>query len=108
LSGPEATALGLSSDLLSLSGSEFESAAAVRFGAVTRVVNALLTSAVEAAGMVIVLEDLHWADEASLQLVRHVSAGVSVAPLLVLATSRDPLPDSVTGLAGSSIMRDPA
>ena len=93
LSGPEATALGLSLDLLSLSGSEFESAAAVRFGAVTRVVDAMLTSSVEAAGMVIILEDLQWADEASLQLVRHVSAGVSVAPLLVLATSRDPLPD---------------
>ena len=92
-------------ELVSLSRSEFESVAAVRFGAVTHAVDALLTSSAEAAGLVIILEDLQWADEASLQLVRHVSAGVSGAPLLVLATSRDPLPDLVTGLDGSSIVR---
>ena len=105
LTGPTAKGMGLSADLLSLNRSEYESAAAVRFATITRAADALFVAAAEVAGLVIVLEDLHWADDASLQLVRYLSANLSSSQLMVLATSRDPLPDAVTGLAGSSIVR---
>jgi predicted ATPase len=39
--------------------------------------------------MVVVLEDLHWADESSLQLLLHVAPSVSSQPLLVIGTYRD-------------------
>jgi DNA-binding CsgD family transcriptional regulator/tetratricopeptide (TPR) repeat protein len=41
-------------------------------------------------GMLVVLEDLHWADEASLSLLRHLSGEVADARLLVVGTYRDP------------------
>ena len=105
LTGPTAQALGLSADLVSLNKSEYESPAAVRFAAITHAADALFVAASAAAGLVIVLEDLHWADDATLQLVRHLSADLSTSQLMVLATSRDPLPEAVTGLAGSSLLR---
>jgi class 3 adenylate cyclase/tetratricopeptide (TPR) repeat protein len=39
--------------------------------------------------IVLVLDDLHWADKPSLQLLRHVVANTSAARLLVLGTYRD-------------------
>ncbi|QNN51843.1 ATP-binding protein [Nocardioides mesophilus] len=38
---------------------------------------------------VVVLEDLHWADEATLDLVRHVGRRLKDLPVVVLATYRD-------------------
>jgi DNA-binding CsgD family transcriptional regulator len=38
---------------------------------------------------VLVLEDLHWADEATLDVLTLLAAGISSAPALVLATYRD-------------------
>jgi class 3 adenylate cyclase/tetratricopeptide (TPR) repeat protein len=49
----------------------------------------LLQLASAAAPLVLVLDDLHWADKPSLQLVRHVVANTSDARLLVLGTYRD-------------------
>ncbi|GAB3900662.1 hypothetical protein GCM10029964_088330 [Kibdelosporangium lantanae] len=43
-------------------------------------------------GLVVVLDDLHHADVASLVLLRHVVAGVGSAPLLVFATGRSTEP----------------
>lgn len=43
--------------------------------------------------LVIVLEDLHWADEASLELLRYVSRRIAEQRLLLIATYRD---DEVT------------
>ena len=105
LTGPTAQALGLSADLLSLNTLEYQTPAARRFAAITHAADALLTAASEAVGLVIVLEDLHWADDGTLHLVRHLSASLSSSHLMVLATCRDPLPDAVTGLAGSSVLR---
>ena len=55
--------------------------------------------------MVLVLDDLHWADKPSLQLLRHVVANTSSARLLVLGTYRDgelsaahPLTETLAGL----------
>ena len=39
--------------------------------------------------LVVVLDDLHWADRPSLDLLEYVSRSISVAPLLVLGTHRD-------------------
>ena len=39
--------------------------------------------------IVVVLEDLHWADEPTLQLLLHVAPGFAALPLLVLGTYRD-------------------
>ncbi len=51
-----------------------------------------VTDALRAAaplGLVVVLEDLHWADSASLDLLRHLAADVRRLRLLVVASARD-------------------
>jgi tetratricopeptide (TPR) repeat protein len=67
---------------------------------------ALLEAAGEAAPVLLVLDDLHWADDLSLLLLRHLLRADAAARLLVLATYRDTEParspllaDVVTGLA---------
>ena len=67
---------------------------------------ALLDAAAEAAPMLLVLDDLHWADDLSLLLLRHLLRTDAAARLLVLATYRDTEPsrsallgEVVTGLA---------
>ncbi len=49
----------------------------------------LLEQASVQAPVVLVLDDLHWADKPSLQLLRHLVANTSAARLLVLGTYRD-------------------
>jgi DNA-binding SARP family transcriptional activator/tetratricopeptide (TPR) repeat protein len=68
-------------------------------------VAALLAEAGEVAPVLLVLDDLHWADELSLQLLRHLGGGSPAVRLLVLATYRDTeasrsplLPDLVASL----------
>ncbi len=61
---------------------------AVRFRAAAAAADAL-TAAAHAAGLLIVLEDLHWADHASLFLLRELAAELPGSRLLVLATCRD-------------------
>ena len=67
---------------------------------------ALLEAAGEAAPVLLVLDDLHWADDLSLLLLRHLLRADAAARMLVLATYRDTEPgrspllaDVVTGLA---------
>jgi DNA-binding SARP family transcriptional activator len=67
---------------------------------------ALLRAAGEAAPVLLVLDDLHWADELSLLLLRHLLRADVPMRLLALATYRDTEParspllaDVVTGLA---------
>ncbi len=69
--------------------------AAARFRAIDRTVAALRTAA-EPAGLVLMLEDLHWADDASLLLLRHLCGGVAGTRILVVGTFRDP--DGAVGL----------
>jgi len=49
----------------------------------------LLQEAAAAAPLVVLLDDLHWADSQSLILLRHLLASESEAELVVLATHRD-------------------
>ncbi len=51
-------------------------------------VEALLAEAMFRSPMVLVLDDLHWADSASLHVLRHVLSGRRDMPLLVLGTYR--------------------
>src|SRR4051794_22432778 len=52
-------------------------------------VAALLTDAAAARPTILVLDDLHWADEASLLLLRHVARATDDSRLLVLGTYRE-------------------
>ena len=80
-------------------------AAAERFRALTVATDALLRATAERP-IVLVLEDLHWADAGSLDLLRRVGAEAGSAPLLVLATHRDLLPEGAAA-AIADVRRDP-
>ena len=69
---------------------------AARFRFVAVAADALVAAA-EPAGLVVVLEDVHWADEASLRLLRHLAGELRRSRLAVLATYRD------TGSAGRAL-----
>ena len=70
---------------------------------------AAVVGVLEAAGaehpVVLVLDDLHWADKPSLQLLRHLVANTSSSRLLIIGTYRDaelsaahPLTEALAGL----------
>jgi DNA-binding SARP family transcriptional activator len=61
---------------------------------------ALLQAASEAAPLLLVLDDLHWADELSLLLLQHVLRADPRMRLLVVATYRDSEPSRSPLLAG--------
>lgn len=65
-----------------------EDAAAATFAADTAVVDALEAQAKAGAGLLLVLDDLQWADRATLRLLERVAAEVRRLPLLVVATRR--------------------
>lgn len=55
------------------------------FGAVTQ----LLTRAVRTAPILLLLDDLHWAEEGSLQLLNHLARYLPNLPMLIVGTYRD-------------------
>ncbi len=57
----------------------------------------LLAAAAEPDGLLLVLEDLHWADAASIRLLRHVANELPTLPIAVVATCRS---------AASALWRD--
>ncbi len=77
ITGGETTAGGSSDDL-----------AAARYRAAADAADAL-TAAAEPAGLLIVLEDLQWADLTSLFLLRELAGNLRGSRLLVVATCRD-------------------
>jgi len=76
-----------------------------RFRALTAATDALLRAAADRP-LALVLEDLHWADAESLDLLRLVAAEAAAAPLLVLATHRELLPEPAAA-AIAEVRRDP-
>jgi DNA-binding CsgD family transcriptional regulator len=78
--------LGPFLDIAEESGGELE--AAVNEGA-PAVVAALLGLARPGSATIVVVEDVHWADEATLDVLRLLARKLGQAPLLVLATYRD-------------------
>jgi DNA-binding CsgD family transcriptional regulator len=77
--------LGLSPELLDLGDGP---PAQARFVAVERAARALLTAAAP-GGLLVALDDLQWADDSTLQLLRHVCAELSGSRLLVAVAARD-------------------
>ena len=73
-----------------------------RRAAINEAVRALVT---ELAPVVVVVEDLHWADEASEGVVAAVAAAVADAPVLLVATTR-PGYDGAAGPWGTTIGLD--
>ena len=85
--------------------------AAARFAAAAAAADALTTAA-RAADLLIVVEDLHWADHASLFLLRELAAELPGSRLLVLATCREGAGDpwracmaDLARLPGHQVMR---
>jgi DNA-binding CsgD family transcriptional regulator len=74
-----------------------EEAAAATFAADTAVVDAVAEYAAARSGLVIVIEDLQWADRATLRLLERVTVEIRRLPLIVLATVRDGLDEPVPG-----------
>src|ERR1019366_4899379 len=66
------------------------SAVAARFWVLEKLSRILLCA--DTMPRVVLIDDVQWADEASLDLLIFLSAELSRAPALVVATARDPLP----------------
>ena len=66
-------------------------AASARFGALAQMSDALIA----AGPLTVVLEDLHWADAASLDLLAQVGAAPAGADVTVIGTVRSPAPQEV-------------
>src|SRR5688572_5827515 len=64
-----------------------------RFELFEQVAGALASNAAE-RGLVVVLDDLHWADDASIRLLDHLASGLHDRRMLVIGTYRD---DEVIG-----------
>ena len=77
--------VGLSPVLLDLGDGP---AAQARFVAVERTARALVAAAAP-AGLLVTLDDVHWADDATLQLLRHVCAELPGSRLLLAVAARD-------------------
>lgn len=52
----------------------------------------LLAGAADPDGLLLVLEDLHWADAASISLLRHVANELATLPIAIVATYRSAAP----------------
>ncbi|MDQ4119559.1 MAG: hypothetical protein M3235_21755, partial [Actinomycetota bacterium] len=69
--------------------SSAEETAAVTFAAHTAVVDALAEQAVADPGLLVVLDDLQWADQATARLLERVATEIRRLPVLVVGTHRD-------------------
>jgi len=70
--------------------------AAARFLAIERTVQALLAAA-RPAGLVVILDDLQWADDASLRLLRYLRGDLTGSRLLVVGAARE-VTEALAGL----------
>ncbi len=97
LASPAAAVLGLDPSLVEVDAAD--DPAAARFRAVARCADRLLAAA-EADGLAVAVEDVHWADDATLALLTHLARETSGTRLLLVATSRDPVPAPLAGTTG--------
>ena len=68
-----------------------DSDAATRFRLFTAVAD-LIGRQARDAGLLLVLEDMHWADRTSVLLLRHLAAGIAAEKVTLLMTCRDAVP----------------
>jgi DNA-binding CsgD family transcriptional regulator len=96
--------LGLSPDLLELGSGP---PAQARFVAIERAAAALL-AATPATGLLVTLDDLQWADDATVHLLRHVGADLPGTRLVLAAAARDAARlGTVAGLPAARTLRLP-
>ena len=81
--------LGAVGDATRSGGGDLPSEGAGDRSTLFEAVGSLLCEAALAHPAILVLDDLHWADEASLLLLRHVARAAADAPLLILGTYRE-------------------
>jgi DNA-binding CsgD family transcriptional regulator len=77
---------GLSPALLDARAEDGETPAAALF----RIVRSAVRALSQAGPLLLVLEDLHWADAASVTLLRHLATDIAGTSLLVIGTVREP------------------
>ena len=77
-----------------------------RFRAVDAVAGAVLAHAA-VRPLLLVVDDVHWADASSLLVLRHLADRAPAAPLLLLATLREGAPDDPLGRALPDLQRAP-
>ena len=70
----------------------------------------LLTAAADETGVVLVLDDLHWADKSTLLLLKHMTSSAPRARVLVVGTYRDTDLSATHPLAGilADLRREPS
>jgi class 3 adenylate cyclase/DNA-binding CsgD family transcriptional regulator len=91
--GPFVAALGYEAEWLLDNGSEGDMLAA-RHRLFLRVLE-LLASLASRSPLVVVLEDLHWADESSRELLTFLAVRLRDAPVMIVGTLREELTDAV-------------
>jgi predicted ATPase len=64
-------------------------------------VTAVVAAAAEPGGLVVVLDDLHWADPLSARLLAHVGRGLAASRVLAVVTYRDHAMSSNADLSGA-------
>jgi DNA-binding CsgD family transcriptional regulator len=89
LPGPRAALAALVAGDTQAAYGSADDAAASTFAADTRVVDALADEALRGTGLLLVLDDLHWADQATIRLLERVATEVRRLALLVVGTHRD-------------------
>lgn len=57
-------------------------------------------------GLLLILEDMHWADSTSVGLLRHLVAGISDEPMVVLVTYRNTVPGPLLDAAPALLSSD--
>ena len=83
-----------------------EDAAAATFAADSTVVDSIEEYARAEGGLVVVLDDLHWADRPTLRVLERVASVVRRLPLLVIGTCRDNPGESLLGVYRSNVTEE--
>lgn len=90
LSAPSAAVAAVAAGAVQRRHGSAEDAAAATFAADTQVVDALAQQAETGQVLLLILDDLQWADGATLRLLGRVAREVRRLPLLIVGTHRDP------------------
>ena len=97
LPGPRAALASVAAGAAQREYSSAEDAVAATFTADTGVVDALAEQSQSGPGLLVVLDDLQWADGATLRLLERVAPEARRLPVLVVGMHRDPAGGSLPG-----------
>src|SRR5215469_12815854 len=97
LPGPAAAVAAVAAGAVQRRYGSADDAAAAAFAADSQAVDALAQQAKSGQPLLLVLDDLQWADEATLRLLGRVAREVRRLPLLIVGTHRDPATGALPG-----------